>query len=100
MLSWPAVLLASSMTLFQLAELLKRMGYKMPLGCSSWLLALLSTIGYGYMGWSHADMGQVALCSFSTIIIMLIIWKDGEKSAGKVREVLLSLLWVARRSNR
>lgn len=95
-----AVLLASSMSLFQFAELLGRYGIKMPMGASSWLLALLSTIGYGYLGWYYEAWGQVALCALSTIIISLIIWKDGLTNARKVRELSLSLLWVARQGRR
>lgn len=74
-----AVVLAGLMTLFQFAELLQRYGVRMPLGCSSWLLALLSTVGYGYMGWYYEAWGQVILCLASMTIIGLIIRKDSKR---------------------
>jgi hypothetical protein len=76
MLSILAVGGASLMTLFQFVELLQRYGVKMPLGVNSWLLALVSTLGYLYLGWYYAAWGQVLLCGFSTIIIGAIIYKD------------------------
>jgi hypothetical protein len=65
------------MTIFQFAELLGRYGVKLPMGCNSWLLALLSTLGYLYLGWYSELWGQVILCMMSTMIITLIIYKDG-----------------------
>lgn len=79
-LSLLAAGLAALMTLFQFAELLQRYGVKLPLGANSWLLALVSTLGYGYMGWYYEAWGQVILCALSTLIIGMIIWKDRKDS--------------------